>query len=416
MHDVAISLGLDAREFDARLAALESKIQSSSKNMSKSFAGVGGGIGGALGGFLTVGALAGAVKGIVDYGAQIQDLSNRFGVSTDALQHFGNEAEKNGTSLESVAMGFNKLAIARSRAMEGQGKLIDSFNHLGISMADVQKLSPEQLMMKIGASSMNAADMVELLGRSSLELKPLLEGLASGAIKVGDAIDKQMIAKLKHADDATKTFYQNLLIYGVRAAEKTGGALDVVQKKLQGVHTGMMALFRGDFKNVFAGKQFTGFGGHSDLTPISLAEHEAAAAGKSSLKTYSPMFSTSAEELKAKKLRDADDAVTLNQIRENQKLTLSELAGREDSIFHGKYIGDDISKAKEALREKDVVNDLVFQGHDDQAKQHMDRFNQLTSGIGSLKGNDKGMEGLVQQILKSAETIAENSKEKFANK
>src|SRR5947207_1877616 len=126
MHDVAVTLGLDAREFDARLAALESKIQSSGRNMSKSFGGVGAELK-TLGGFLTVGALAGGVKAIIEYGAQIQDLSNRFGVSTDALQHFGNAAEKNGTSLESVAMGFNKLAISRSRAMEGQEKLIESF-------------------------------------------------------------------------------------------------------------------------------------------------------------------------------------------------------------------------------------------------------------------------------------------------
>jgi hypothetical protein len=235
-YDASVSLGLDAKEFDARLAAIESKVGQASKSMSKSFGGVSlGGLGGALGGFLSVSAVAAAGKAVIDYVARVQDLSDRFGVSTDAIQHFGNAAEKNGSSLEAMTMGFNKLEIARSKALKGDHELIGSFHELGISINDLQKLKPEELVTKIGASSMKAADMVKVFGKSALELRPTLAGIADGTIKMGDAIDGINIKRLKEAQDEWKKLFEVLTIKGGTAIGFLVGELNKASAQFEGL-------------------------------------------------------------------------------------------------------------------------------------------------------------------------------------
>src|SRR5947209_6685281 len=96
---IVASLGLDSRSFKAELASAQ-----------KSVTGFGSALSGipGLGTFLGAAGLGVAVKGLVDYGAQVQHLSYRFQVSTDAIQKFGNAAEQNGVSMESVARAFQK--------------------------------------------------------------------------------------------------------------------------------------------------------------------------------------------------------------------------------------------------------------------------------------------------------------------
>ena len=51
---------------------------------------------------------------------------------------------------------------------------------------------------------MNAADMVTVLGKSALELRPALAGIADGTSEIGGAINADDIQRLKDADDLWK--------------------------------------------------------------------------------------------------------------------------------------------------------------------------------------------------------------------
>jgi hypothetical protein len=214
-YDASVSFGLDAKEFDERLAAIEGKVAQAGKTMSGSFGGIGKALG-SLGAFLSVGAIASAAKGIIVYGARVQDLSDRFGVSTDAIQHFGNAAEKNGSSLEGMTMAFNKMEGARSKALKGDQEIINAFRGLGISVVDLLKLKPEALITKIGASSLNAADSIKIFGKNALEIRPTLAGIADGVIKFDAAISAIDIKRLKEADDTWKSTFNTIKILGAR--------------------------------------------------------------------------------------------------------------------------------------------------------------------------------------------------------
>lgn len=225
-YDASVSLGLDEKEFDARLAAIESKVATASKGMSKSFGGI------SLAGLAGLGIGAG-IESVMNYAARIQDLSDQLGVSTDAIQHFGNAAEKNGSSLESMGQGFRKLEVARSKALQGDQELIQAFQRLGISIFDLGKLKPEELMKKLGASSLDAADTVKLLGKNALELRPTIAGIADGTIKVGQAIDKIDVKKLKEADDLFKQLGESGRVIGATVIGGAGTAFEVFRDKVK---------------------------------------------------------------------------------------------------------------------------------------------------------------------------------------
>lgn len=114
-------------------------------NTAKSFAGkVGGSIAGAfssqLAGVLSV---SGAVIGMqraIQLGSSIKDLSLRLGMSTDAVQEWDYALKQNGSTMESAAGFFEKLARARAGVISGGGtsdQLIADFKTFGISMDQV---------------------------------------------------------------------------------------------------------------------------------------------------------------------------------------------------------------------------------------------------------------------------------------
>jgi hypothetical protein len=430
MSDASVTLDLDAREFDARLAAIERKVGQASKSMTSSFGGIGGALGG-LGGFLSVGASAAAANGLIDYGAHVQDLHERFGVSTDAIQKFGNVAEKNGSSMESMTMGFNKLEIARSKAMSGDQAMADAFLKLGVSFADLQKLKPDELMMKLGSSAMNAAEMVKLLGKNSLELRTALAAMADGTAEFGHVIDKEMIEKLKKADDTLKTMWEDIRVLTTEGISGTIKEADTFGDRLAKSGRQAGAAFGTELAaGVAAAKNLL----HGNLKEAGIDLKDiwtghAALQGIQDSMIGKGKASASVEVGAAKKPTKRDFSTetdeTFEQLQEASKLTLGELAGRDENdldqaTYRKKYIGGDISKARQAQSEKQLASDAAFAGNESDFNLHNKRFQGLTSGISSLKESEKniGMKEMVQSIEKSAQTIATNTSklEKPANR
>jgi hypothetical protein len=230
MADASVSLDLDAQQLYKELQAVQghfasfaSKVVSEgdkgAKGFENSFKGIESGIKGALGSLVapvaalfSVNAVKNAIAHVIEYGSKIQDLSERFGVSAGALQRFGNAAELGGSSLEAVAKGFRFLEVNQAKALSGNDAMVAAFSELGVSVEDLKTLGPEQIMRKIGESSLNAADVVKVLGRSALELRPILAGIADGTIQLGNAIDDADVAKLDALDDAFKQMKQTVTI------------------------------------------------------------------------------------------------------------------------------------------------------------------------------------------------------------
>lgn len=193
-----------------------------------------GHIKGMLGGAFAVGAITKLGVDAINLGGKFDDLSKRTGISAESLQALDYAAKQNGSSIESLVGGLQKLAIARQKALEDpNSEPAKAFNDLGISIHQVAALSPEQLFYKIAdavknnsAATEKAASMTAVLGKSFGELVPMmseggtaLKTLADEARNLGIVLSESTISALDNLGDSLDRSKMQLTSWGASALE-----------------------------------------------------------------------------------------------------------------------------------------------------------------------------------------------------
>jgi lambda family phage tail tape measure protein len=163
---------------------------------------------GALLPLMSAAGLVGLVKGAIDAGDAMNDLSQRTGVSVDALAKFKKAAATSGTDIDFVAKSLGRLSKGMfEAATTGKGKAADALNALGISATDASgKLkSADAVTLEIANRFKAMPDGVTktalamaLFGKSGADMIPMLN-------MGGQAIDKLSVkmteAFAKKADE-----------------------------------------------------------------------------------------------------------------------------------------------------------------------------------------------------------------------
>jgi hypothetical protein len=136
-----------------------------------------------------VNAFAGYIKGAIDAGGALSDLSEKTGISAETLSSYEYAARMSGTTLDVVAGGLKKLSTNMVEASGGNKEMQAQFKALGISVTDSNgKLKTnEQVLREVSdrfAEMPNGAEKsaiaVRLLGKSGAEMIPMLNGGAAG--------------------------------------------------------------------------------------------------------------------------------------------------------------------------------------------------------------------------------------------
>ena len=175
------------------------KLENTSKNATgvlRGLAGSAGGLGNALGMLapaLSVGGLVGLATNSIKGADAMNDLSQKTGVSVEALARFKKAAAVSGTDLEGVSKALVKLSKGMyDAANTGKGPAAEAFTKLGISAKDASgKLkSSEQVMLEVANRFKTMPDGAEktaialqLFGKAGADMIPMLN-------MGGDAIDK----------------------------------------------------------------------------------------------------------------------------------------------------------------------------------------------------------------------------------
>lgn len=130
----------------------------------------------------TAGGFALFVKGSIDAADRLNDLSKATGVAVSSLGGIGLAAEQAGTDLDGVAKAFGRLNLLAADAMSGSEKAVDTFRKLGISVADIRTLKPEELFARVADSfsgfeedANRAAGANAIFGKSYQSVLPLLD-------------------------------------------------------------------------------------------------------------------------------------------------------------------------------------------------------------------------------------------------
>ena len=119
----------------------------------------------------------------------LSKLSRRLGLTYGQMAGLKLAGDLAGVGVETIATAATKADVAFISASNGSQEAIDKFTSLGLSMVDLQKMSPEQrfsaiadAIAKLPTAAERSAAAIKLFGKSGAELVPLFEE-GAGAIK-----------------------------------------------------------------------------------------------------------------------------------------------------------------------------------------------------------------------------------------
>ena len=216
--DVLAQLYVEITAKTDKLQSDLSNVKKDTDKLSDGFAGLKGAVGSLLPAVTVAAVVTGftqMLKASMEYGDNMEEMSQRTGMGTDALQGLSYAAKVSGSSINEVEIGVKRMQVAITNASQGAASSVEAFNRLGISIYAIKNLSPEnQFIMianaisKISDPTIKAAAAVEIFGRSGTALLPMMndmDALMAKARSLGIILSQEDIAAMAKANDAADT-------------------------------------------------------------------------------------------------------------------------------------------------------------------------------------------------------------------
>ncbi len=180
----------------------------------------------------SVAAIGTFAKSLINAADRLTDLSEQTGIAVSTLSALGNAAQLNGSNAETLNTALVRLNRSISEATGGSKAQEEAFKAVGITLKDLEGLSPEEVFLKISDSFSGAenganktAVAMALLGRSGAELIPVLnqgseelrkysatfsDDFAKSSALFNDNLDKVILNVKRLAADALTPALQGL--------------------------------------------------------------------------------------------------------------------------------------------------------------------------------------------------------------
>lgn len=117
-------------------------------------------------------ALVGLAKSAADAVDKVGDLSGKFQINSEALQVYSEFVKEDGGSMEDAAAAIGKLKRAMNEALHGGKEQAAAFAGVGISLADLKRMKPEEVMQRMAGAFKGSnqdlakqAVLLELMGK-----------------------------------------------------------------------------------------------------------------------------------------------------------------------------------------------------------------------------------------------------------
>jgi hypothetical protein len=150
--------------------------------------------------------LLGAAKSFAESGTQLLLMSQRTGVSVEALSALKFAAAEAGVEAEDLEHGFKHLGQTVQHAADGSNEAQQALAGLGTSVSELMSLAPDKQferladgIAKIQNPTTRAARTMEVFGRSGLALLPLLNKGAAGIAELRSEAERLGLVKSKDA-------------------------------------------------------------------------------------------------------------------------------------------------------------------------------------------------------------------------
>jgi hypothetical protein len=193
--------------------------------------------------------LAMSAKHFAASGDQLDKMSKRTGMSTNALSELGFAAEQSGTSIEEIEKSVRKMQRSISDAATGEKTYVDALAAVGTSYEKLRGLSPEDQfeavaegLNQIQDPTAKAAAAMEIFGRSGTALLPMLgdlKALRAEAQRLGLSIGPEQAKAAAEMTDAwnrvKRTLQATFFQVGAALAPALTNAFDAIKNIF--VHT-----------------------------------------------------------------------------------------------------------------------------------------------------------------------------------
>lgn len=159
-----------------------------------------------------------ALRGLIDAGDKLDELSKRTSIAVETLSALTNNAKLAGVSQEELGSGIIKLSRSIAEAVSGAGEQRQAFDNLGISIRDANgKIRPTvDILADVAAGFQDAEDgaiktqyAVALFGKSGANFIEFLNTGREGVQALGASISTEFA-------DQSATFMDNLDRIGQR--------------------------------------------------------------------------------------------------------------------------------------------------------------------------------------------------------
>lgn len=194
-------------DVEARFAKFQDSLDTLNRKADKAFGGMEksaqrlGASFAALGVGLSVAGLAAFAKSAVDSVAALDDLSEKTSLTVETLASLREVAIIGGHSLDDVAGGASKFAKSVSAAAGGSKEMLQLFQQLGISAADLKNQSFDQIFVRFATVIATATDKTnalaiaqKLAGKGAAENLPFFNDLAERGLQA-TKVTAQMAAE-----------------------------------------------------------------------------------------------------------------------------------------------------------------------------------------------------------------------------
>jgi len=178
---VFVEVGADTKAFNSAMRGLATSVN----DVGRELAGIGAKFA-AIGGAAAGGMIAATVA-FGTAGSALLDMSKRTGMSVEALGRLGFAAEQNGATLEDVSKGVINLNRSFAEASSGSKEATAAFARLGLSMAQISGMSPEERFRAIVGAlaaipdpAVRAALAMQLFGKAGVQLLPMIADGTAG--------------------------------------------------------------------------------------------------------------------------------------------------------------------------------------------------------------------------------------------
>ena len=239
---MATSAGTVTADFDARsakFAAELAKVQKGLSGLQKDVRGISNFLkstGSLLAGVFSVGALTAFVKSAGDVQTKLAETASAAGITTTNLKALQLVTRESGGSVDALSNALLDAQKNLGLAAAGTGKAGRFIAALGLDVAQLQSLSPDQLFLtysdaiaKLGSQSEQVAAAQVLFGDSAKQVlntirggRPAFEEAAEAVRKLGLVLKPEQVAMIDAAGDALDRVKDAAQAFGSRVAASLG--------------------------------------------------------------------------------------------------------------------------------------------------------------------------------------------------